>query len=207
MISDDPRTIQLTFNPNGLGNHTKSYGIDEMVNICVNCGAEEMLTRHHIVPISYRRYMPLSIKSHNFHDVLPLCIDCHSIYERKADILKIELAKLYDSPINGILIRDKEKLKYSKMALILLDNDSTVPKKRIKYIKKEIRDKFGLTRITKSKLIDISNVKSIIEKKTHGEMVMNKINDFQEFIEMWRKHFINNNECKFLPRNWDINYK
>ena len=69
LFSDDPHTIQLKFQPKGLGNHNKVYGLTEMDNKCVVCGTNEFLTRHHVVPISYRRFFPVEIKSHNFHEL------------------------------------------------------------------------------------------------------------------------------------------
>ena len=77
VISQYPLKVKLKFKPRGLGNHNKSFGLTEMSNECVICGASEYLTRHHVVPYCYRRYFPTSIKSHNFHDVLSLCVKCH----------------------------------------------------------------------------------------------------------------------------------
>jgi hypothetical protein len=36
---------------------------------------------------------------------------------------------------------------------------------------------------------------------------MSKVNNIESFIRIWREHFILNNECKFLPDNWNINNK
>ena len=46
-INNDPLVIKLKFEPKGLGNHAKPFGLTEMVNKCVNCGSEEFLTKHH----------------------------------------------------------------------------------------------------------------------------------------------------------------
>ena len=206
IVSQDPLTIKLKFNPNGLGNHEKDYGLDEMKNICVNCGKDKELTRHHIVPYCYRRYLPESIKSHNFHDVLPMCVECHNNYERKADILKERLSKDYDSPLAGEYI-DNQFYKFTKMASTILQHENKMPTKISRRIKKQIKAKFYIKRLTKKKLIQISKMKSIVTKRTHGEIVMSKISDINGFIEMWREHFIQNNECKYLPDNWSIKNK
>lgn len=208
MIQEEPLIIKLTFTPNGLGNHNKGYGLNEMKNICINCGTAENLTRHHVVPISYRRYFPVELKSHNFHDVLPMCVNCHETYERKADVLKNCLAKQYAAPINGMIQKNHSKvkiIKFKKLAHSLL-NDK-IPKKYIKKSINLLKSELNIKRLTKSRLMKISETKIEISRKSHAEMVMKKISDTGAFIEMWRKHFLENNKCEFLPSNWKIDYQ
>jgi hypothetical protein len=207
-IQEEPLIIRLNFTPNGLGNHNKGYGLSEMKNICINCGSTKNLTRHHVVPISYRRYFPVEVKSHNFHDVLPMCTECHETYERKADVLKKYLAEKYDAPINGLIQKDGTKIKmmkFIKLAHSLL-NDK-IPKKYIRKSVSQLKTEFNVKRLTKSRLTKISEMKIEISRKGHSELVMSKINDTIPFIEMWRKHFLENNECKFLPDEWKIDYQ
>jgi len=198
-------TIKLNFVPNGLGNSGRSYGSQVMENKCVNCGCTKDLTRHHVVPFCYRKFFPLEIKSHNFHDVLPMCVECHSKYERIADDLKMELAEIYQAPINGINIKAVD-YKYVKIAKTLL-SESNIPKSRVLYLRNKIKDKFGIKRLTKNKIIEISKTTYNICLMTHGEIVVKKIDNTQSFIETWRKHFVKNNSCQFLPENWNIKYE
>lgn len=207
IVSNSPLTVKLNFEPRGLGNHNKGFGLSEMGNKCVSCGSEEYLTRHHVVPYCYRRYFPLEVKSHNFHDVLSLCVDCHESYERKADELKFNLANVHNAPINGELETKKDLVKYVKIAKTLIGDTSTIPNKRIRLLRKEIKDYFGIKRLTTSRLQKISEEKSTVLRKTHGEIVVSKIDNLQDFVQLWRKHFVNNNECKFLPQNWNINHE
>lgn len=206
VVEENPLTIKLTFIPNGLGNHNKGYGLSQMYNKCVNCGSENNLTKHHVVPISYRKYFPEEIKSHNFHDVLPMCVDCHENYERKADNFKKELSVKYNAPIDGLVISKNEvPIKYVKMAIALL-KDLQIPNSRRCDMRSKIKQKFKIRILTKKKIKKISEMKSKSTKKTHGEIVISRIDNIPTFIESWRSHFINNNECKYLPENWNINY-
>lgn len=208
VVINDPLTIKLKFEPRGLGNHNKKFGLTEMTNKCVNCGDEDFLTRHHVLPYCYRKFLPLTLKSHNFHDVLSLCVNCHDKYERHADKLKEILSLKYNAPINGETTSNKEILKFTKIATTLLKDDLTnIPKKRIKYLKSELRSKFSIKRITKSKLQEITEIRTTILIKTHGDIVMSQVSDIQSFVEMWRNHFIENNECNFLPKDWSIKSK
>ncbi len=207
IINNSPLTVKLNFEPRGLGNHNKSFGLSEMGNRCVTCGNEEYLTRHHVVPYCYRRYFPMNLKSHNFHDVLSLCSECHEKYERKADELKSQIATKYESPINGQVESKTDIIKYTKIASTLLGDTSVIPRKRLELLRKDIKSFFNIKRLTRSRLEKISQIKTTIIRKTHGEIVVDKIDSIQEFIEMWREHFIKNNDCKYLPENWNVKNK
>lgn len=206
VVGDNPFSIRLNFKPKGLGNHNKQFGLVEMKNICVVCGIDEYLTRHHVIPHCYRKYFPLCLKSHNFHDVLSMCVNCHEKYERKADDLKIELSIKYKSPIGGEVQNSKEVLKYTKIAKTLLISKE-IPRYRQKVLKNKLKEYFGIKRLTKLKISQISDIKTLIVKKTHGQIVIEKVTNLQEFVEMWRYHFISNNDCKFLPKDWNIKTK
>lgn len=197
-------TIRLVFQPRGLGNHNKEFGLTEMQNHCVCCGTKEFLTRHHVVPHEYRKHFPLEIKSHNFHDVLSVCVTCHANYERKADELKKSISLQYKSPIGGVISERKRILKLSKLATTLLSKDLGIPDSRRLQIKNQLKKAFYLKKLTREKLIQISQLKSTLLKKTHGEIVVSKCLSLQEFVEMWRTHFIESNNPKYLPKDWNI---
>lgn len=204
IVDNDPLTIKLTFEPNGLGNHNKEYGLTEMKNVCVVCGSDEFLTRHHIVPICYRRHFPLEIKSHNFHDVLSVCADCHEKYETHAFTLKLKLADEYGAPISGEKINNKPFFQMKKIANCLTHYNKNIPQKVIKQMKKKLRNYFSWRKITQKRLHEILEHKLEVCRRTHGEIVVSKIDNIQSFIKMWRNHFIENNDCKYLPKNWSI---
>lgn len=204
IVSNNPLIVKLNFEPKGLGNHNKDWGLSEMPNKCVVCGEKEFLTRHHVVPYSYRRYFPLEIKSHNFHDVLSVCVDCHESYERYADELKLELSSKYDAPINGEIEKRKDVVKYSKMASTLLRDDINIPKQRINELRDEIKSFFGIKRLTQARLKSMVDIRPTVIKKTHGKMVIEKVGNLQDFVEMWREHFIDKMNPEFLPKNWSI---
>ena len=204
IVNNDPKIVKLNFKPNGLGNHQRSYGLTEMLNICVVCGTNEFLTRHHVVPHCYRRYFPLEIKSHNFHDVLSVCVHCHDKYERKADDYKVQLSSIYQAPINGEPIDNKEIIKARKLANSLINFEKAMPENRKIEIRNQIKDILGVKKLHKSRLQKLLNLEVRYSNKTHGEIVVSKIEDIRGFMTSWRKHFIENNDCKFLPKNWSI---
>ena len=135
-----------------------------------------------------------------------MCVSCHENYERKADELKRILDESYGAPINGEIIKN-ELSKYANMAKKLIDPEVKLPTKRRLSLVKNIKEKFGIKRLSKIRLHEISKIKCITNRVSHGEIVITKIDDIQLFIEMWRKHFIENNDCKYLPRKWNIKNK
>jgi hypothetical protein len=205
VLSESPLIVKLKFEPRGLGNHNKSFGLAEMKNICVNCGKTSDLNKHHVVPYCYRRYFPMELKSHNFHDVLLLCYNCHDSYERKADELKIKIGETYQIPLNGELCNDsKELIAYVKISTALINPDAKIPKDKVNLMKKKIKNYFGIKRLDIRRLEKISKIKTIVVKKSHGEIVMSKVDNIQGFIEMWRSHFLEHNDCKHLPKGWSL---
>lgn len=205
VISHTPYEIKLNFQPKGLGNHNKNYGLTKIENKCVVCGTDEFLTRHHVVPYCYRRYFPVENKSHQFHDVLSLCVDCHENYEYSAFEFKKELAERYSAPINGELFNNKDMLKMRKIAVCLTsDWLKFIPKERVDEMKSTIRTFFSWKRITNKRLNNLIEKELKVLNKTHGEIVISKLNDLKPFVKEWRLHFLNNNECKYLPENWSV---
>lgn len=200
-------TIQLLFEPKGLG-HQSDYYLKQKDNICVVCGfSDELnLTKHHVVPYCYRKFFPPEYKDHNHHDILPLCLECHNRYECLASNFKQKISNKYNIPINGICSFDKEKYKAIKYASSLFNYENLMNNERkdklkkylSEYLKKECTDQ------------DIKNLSSEYYEltkcqTTNGELVFQKIDNLNDFIIQWRKHFIENMHPKFLPEGWKIN--
>jgi len=70
-----------------------------------------------------------------------------------------------------------------------------------------LKNRFCIKRLSKKKLNEISEIRTTILNKTHGQIVMNQINDIQSFVEMWRSHFLENNKCQYLPKDWNVKTK
>ncbi len=203
--NEDPYEIKLTFQPKGLGNHNKSYGLTEIDNCCVVCGTTEYLTRHHVVPICYRKFFPIEIKSHQFHDVISLCADCHEKYEHYAFKFKKELAIRYSAPINGEKFNNRDILKMKKIAVCLTsDWLKHIPKTKVQDMKSEMKKFFSWKRITKPRLESLIGKNLKVLNRTHGEVVISRLTELKPFIREWRQHFLDHNDCKYLPKNWSV---
>ncbi|CAK73059.1 unnamed protein product (macronuclear) [Paramecium tetraurelia] len=95
LISEDPPTIQLKFDPSGFkeeGSDKAQYVTIERVNQCVICGKENELLKFHIVPVVYKKH----IQGKRSYDVVCLCLTCHHKASALNDKLKATIAEKYN---------------------------------------------------------------------------------------------------------------
>lgn len=209
IIEQDPISIQLTFQPKGEGDKLENLK-EERKNICVVCGELELsvLTKHHIVPYEYRKYMTNDIKQHSSMFVVPICSNCHKIYEVDfSSKLKEKLSKEYktefynkiDLNLSGTISKINCLLKhYNKLPLNVREEMQT----------------FSLNYITSNKIaesvnfLDTNELKEILLKlkekqtdnaKSHGRLVIERCQDFSAFERAWINDFVNNMNPKHLP--------
>lgn len=199
ILNENPLKIKFLVIPN---KYEKITNHNLISNKCICCGSEEYVTKHHVVPYCYSRYF----KDRYIYDILPLCAKCHMTYEKKANELKLKISKQYNECIGGSqLIDNRELITIVKYSITLLDNrNDNIPKERIDLMKNEIKKYFKIKRLSKKKLEKISKINIKISHKSHGEFIISQIKDKDEFYQMWRKHFIENMNCKYLPKNYNI---
>jgi len=204
--------VQLLFEPKDEGNKGDKYSLAKKENKCVITGEKrlEELTKHHITPYCYRTYMPDEYKSANSHDIVPIIADKHYEYEREADKLKEEIANKYNAPLDGTTDVDHDMFYAIKAAKALKDNSDQMPKERIDDLKKTIKKYNGKQRVTKQMIDKLSEIPYSEAKKvkSHGEIVVEKLllqgdQAIQEFVEMWRAHFLKHAKPKYMPKHWD----
>jgi hypothetical protein len=204
-------TIKLKFEPSGRRGAEHPYATAEKHNKCVCCGNVQNLTKHHVVPSVFRKYFPEEQKWHHFHDVVPLCVSCHEQYEFFANELKKELSAKYDVPIlgKGIII-DKSLHSVRAAGNALFKHWDKIPKDRKEKLLDRLRKFFNKEDVEKEDAQKASKIK--IASYDHdyvpfGKMMIDIIPNLQDFIVMWRKHFIDSMKPKFMPLYWDIDYK
>jgi len=205
-----PDSIKLTFQPAGEGNHDDPFSVNDNFNRCVKCGSAHDLTRHHVVPRSFRSFFPDELKNHNFHDVVVLCEECHREYENHASRLKKIISIVYNVPFVFNSRDDKSIKRYiaKKRAYALIHHPNSIPADRKIEIKKEIGELLGIAidfEITEDFLNSI-----FFERKkgsyefVYAKEVMLKITNYQKFTEIWRQHFIYYAQPRFLNQFWDV---
>jgi exonuclease 3'-5' domain-containing protein 2 len=205
--------------------------------ICVVTGVDGGLQRHHIVPYCYRTYFPEKYKSKNHHDVVLINHETHNEYERLASQYKNVIAKMFDvKTITEFNMEYTLKLReIGRDNAILLNNIHSIFKTygRISHeLKLEklqaISDSTGIPFKTICNynyiqlykmylLLKEQHVKEQYEFKQlhrmeydHGYHVVQKLNTeekIENFVKLWRKHFIDTMQPQFMPNGWSINFR
>lgn len=208
-----PPKIKLTFEPNGPGQVGSLFYLTPRENRCVVCAAKERLTRHHVVPKCYRKHFPLTMKQGLSHDVVVLCVECHTRVEQYYDEAKLQLSKTYNAPLAGIGDIVDHDLHYARRVYRTLTKYwQEIPLERIKILKKRIEECLGI----EIKEFSLSSLDQIFEKipttknpqfESHGELVVKQLDgDYDLFVYMWRLLFVYKMEPKFLSVGWSINH-
>lgn len=197
VVSEEPYVIRLTFIPGGLGKADDPFYLQERANICVVCGTDQKLSRHHCIPSCFRRYFPIEIKECAAHDILPLCVKCHHKYERIADQKKKELCVKYDREPRT------KRMKAYGAANTLLKVGNIIPDDVTEKLTQRVRDYLGKEEITFEDLcavLEEGPFRAVVD----WEMTAKTIDDIPAFIEMWRKHFVDTMKPQFMPEHWSI---
>lgn len=208
-LDGEPECIQLTFQPKGHGQAGDAFFLSKKEGKCVICGAENDLTRHHVVPYMYRRHLPDDAKANNHHDVLPICKPCHEGYERFADELKNLLAKTYDAPLHTSILNkylsDKGLSLAISSATALLRYGHQLPPHVAQEKRQQVSDYLGhpATDAEIDGLVKESNEYCERMKDAHSRKVVTLM-DVQSLVETWRQHFISTMSPKFMPPHWDV---
>jgi len=204
---------------------------------CVVGGLEEGLQRHHIVPYCYRTYFPKAFKSKNHHDVVLINHEIHSDYEQLANQFKDEIGRMFNvKSINEFNIEYTTKLReigkknsillnaihslfkcYNKIPrkvilekLQFISNETEIPFKRIK----------GYSYVQMYKMYELLEEQHIIETEAfkvenrklydHGYHVVQKLDTdekIEDFVKLWRNHFIDTMQPQFMPTGWSIDFR
>jgi hypothetical protein len=204
---------------------------------CVVTGVKNDLQRHHIVPYCYRTYFPKEFKSKNHHDVVLIHYKSHADYEREASKFKDEIARLYgvktikeynmEYTTNLRNINTEYVMAFSTINSMLsahgkLSQEQIIEKLEI--ISNAID--LPLNTLKTYNYIQLYKLKSILHKirnentdrfkkehrikYDHGYHVVNKLNSdekLEEFIKLWRTHFIDTMKPKHMPIGWSIDFR
>ncbi|CAD8081022.1 unnamed protein product [Paramecium sonneborni] len=191
LISEDPPTIQLKFDPSGFkeeGSDKPQYITIERVNQCVICGKENELLKFHIVPVVYKKH----IQGKRSYDIVCLCLTCHHKASAQSDKLKVLIAEKYN-----INLKQNKKDSLPEQVKNLIKSVQAFNKKN-KNLPKEAFQKFQI-QFTKQ----VENIKNQEQFNQINKFDLNNlkyeenlisINDeqFQIFIE-----YLNQNEELF----------
>jgi hypothetical protein len=204
---------------------------------CVVTGLQANLQRHHIVPYCYRTYFPEEYKSKNHHDVVLMNFEIHSEYEQKANDYKDVIAQMFNVKTIGELNTEyTNKLReIGKPYSIILNAIHSIFKcygrlncevtlEKLHYISEKtgipfnVVSKYNYLQLYKLYLLIKETYKTEIHKfkesnrmlYDHGYHVAQKLDTeekIEEFVKLWRNHFINTMNPQYMPTGWSIDFR
>lgn len=210
LVSDDPPTIRLRFEPSGRTGANDPLLLAGKPNICVVCGSNEELTRHHIIPYRYVRYMPLKYKADIIHDIFPLCRPCHNRYEKIVNNEQVKWAKENEVHLSGV---NKERFNAIRKAVgsakALLKHSQGIPLERKQELMKCVQDFLKKEDITQEDLSKLSKRKVADDEEYYNisKSVVKDISDYNEFAKKWRLHFLEKMQPQHMPLEWRFDRK
>jgi hypothetical protein len=160
-------------------------------NMCVVCGGQNSLTKHHIVPYAFKKHFPLRYKNRTSFDVAILCTECHESYERHADKFKKELMKQYG-------VTQKSRPYELRIANTLLYHKDSLPYDV--YLKMLYSLPEGVTDDPASLEAFINSYEDI--DHNINQLLVSKVPVIDDFIIAWRKHFVEYAQPKYMPDSW-----
>ena len=213
------------------------FGRSIRVVQCVVTGISEGLQRHHIVPYCYRTYFPEIYKSKNHHDVVLMNFEIHSEYEQKANIFKDEVARMYNVKTIGELNAEyTAKLReLGKPNAIILNTIHSLFKTYGRLSQEAILEKLQYLAdntcisletlkgynyiqfyklyllLRKQHIDDLYHFKIDYRREfDHGYHVVQKLDTedkIEEFVKLWRNHFVDTMQPLFMPTGWSIDFR
>ena len=204
-IQDDPPRIQLLFDPKGPGHRGDPFFLHARENKCVVCGTPDGLTRHHILPHSYRRWFPRELDRYGTYDVMPLCKEHHEDYEAESRKFRRRLAVEFDAPIGGVGGRACKRTNNAVSAAFALRRyREQIPAERILKLEGIVNEFFGNESYTEEQLRELVRSSRTVHR-SHSRMVVERLSGFEgvgRFTVRWREHFVSSMRPKFLPPYW-----
>jgi hypothetical protein len=161
----------------------------------------------------YRQHFPLEIKARSSHDIVAICVSHHVEYETVATNLKKSLFDEYQLPHNMSAMPDDMKRQKNIRSLChaLTEKRDNIPESRVAVIFEQLALLLGhipsndeIRELGSTKMV--YNVKSP-ELQSAADIVKTMIdkNELQQFVSMWRQHFIDVMNPQHMPLFWDIN--
>lgn len=205
---------KLNFIPNGLGHHGKTTEhllAFPRINQCVVSGEKNisLLTRHHIVPVLFRKWMPDRIKSINYQYVVFVRKDLHSKYTIEEQKYYKDIAEIYDvkNYEETLFLHASDIVKKRQYSGTLLKYFHMIPPDRIIVLKQKFKFHTGLEPTLENYKKVFEEVKEV-EKRYYknanynfGKLVIDKVTDLEQFEKLWLTHFIKTMKPQFLPHD------
>lgn len=207
VVEQDPFTIRLRFEPSGRRGIEDPLLMEGKPNICVVCGTDQDLTKHHIIPYCFIKYMQLECKADIIRDIYPLCEDCHNAYEKHSGELRKRMARDAGIDFSGLPPDEARSYRVATGAAsaLLHYRDGIPPQKQAdllghikNFLKKETVEEEDLRQLAGLRIEDVPGYVNF------SKMIAESVTDYSAFARLWREHFIQIMKPKHMPDKWKV---
>jgi hypothetical protein len=224
------KEVQFLVEPRVKRRPDDDFLITPIERICVVCGADDELQKHHVIPTLYRQFMPDGYKSNNHHDVVIVCTKHHEFYERTfSNFFRDELALQYGVPTVDELINSKTLIYRTHKLIInkatsLMKFNSNMDLDKIMKLSNEILNGTSVLKNHNDRFLTETELKKVIRyhRKAlkgladelddyigikHAKKIVDKCiadGNLYEFVVNWRRNFVENMNPKFMPVGWNL---
>lgn len=214
VVSENPFTVRLNFEPRCRAILGGEYYVDQKTNECVVCGQQDELLKKNVVAQQYRKLFPPIMKSHTSHDMVLLCIQCQLRYTRAETAL---MGRLDEECPTDIEMPNFKRVKAAAMGLLKAAEKLTPERKAM--FEQIVREYLGLTddasALTEEQLRSAGSVDVCQwlreNNATHGLRVVKRYGSkagpgLFALEKLWRQHFLDTMKPKHLSAKWSIEH-
>eukprot|EP00026_Physarum_polycephalum_P006793 Phypoly_transcript_06845.p1 GENE.Phypoly_transcript_06845~~Phypoly_transcript_06845.p1 ORF type:complete len:530 (+),score=62.33 Phypoly_transcript_06845:46-1590(+) len=214
IVAQDPLTLKFNFAPKGMGHAGDPYYMSAKANECVSCGATELLSRHSIIPHSYRAHLPARYKNRTSHDIVLLCQKCQHTMAimngRLRQIISTELSSQLPPPPARII--DPEIIRVRSAATALLKKRDALPAERLDELHETLKKHFNKDDITVDDIKSAATIHFAKFEYHEDEEIAKLVGDqgheeIMKFVKRWRVNFLDSLKPKKMPEHWDVEHE
>lgn len=206
-IADHPPTIRLRFEPSGRRGLDDPLLLDGKPNLCVVCGTDEDLTRHHIIPYCFIRHMKIEYKVDVIRDIFPLCRSCHNDYEKLSQEKRREMSAEMGIPMFGIENAELRRVRRATgAAAALIEHRDKMPERRRQDLMAIVREFLGKEEVTDDEVEALRKYR-ITQREDYihfSKYVAQNAEDYDAFARDWREHFVQTMKPRYMPEAWKV---
>lgn len=219
VVCENPMTVRLNFEPAGRpSSEYDRYYLTDKVNKCVVCGRSESFLRKNIVPHEYRKHFPDHLKDHKSHDILLLCIECHTVCNTHENNVKNELSLKCEAPIGterGVKTKlDKKLSGVQKAANALILNRHAIPSDRVAVLEDVIKSYYEVEDLTPEIMEMAKNLEVHVPNSDYVPHGLKVVHYFERehpggllaLERLWREHFLQTMRPRHLPALWSVEH-
>ena len=219
--ADERRCIRLLFTPNGPGNARDPWQLEAKANVCVGCGAAAgPHVRWSVLPHSFRRLLPHSMKSRDSHDIVLLCIGCYAQCERAYEGMRATLFAEHQIARDTSRLEtvDTRHAKVQSAANALASHANRLPAARREYLEEMLLAALGLSipaELTPSVLAEAARPSErraregyrSPEERLLESVARGGAEALHSFVTRWRELFIATLSPTHLPSGWAVHHR